>query len=123
VPAPASDAETACALIGTAIPQSTEDVKACLFGEVTEDPETHRPSKTIGLFDPTSQVPDLKHIDAVIFFSIYYESTPGDPNLVQVYRYCQPFFQPAHETEARKTAIERICRSYGQMTNVQVRPV
>ncbi len=39
VPAAKSDAETACALIGTAIPQSVDDVAACLFGSTTQRPQ------------------------------------------------------------------------------------
>ena len=123
VPASKSDAETACALIGTAIPQSVEDVEACLFGAPTEDPDTHKITKTIGLFDPASQVPDLKHIDTVIFFSIHYKSTADDPNRVQVHRSCRPFFQPGHETTSRKAAVDQVCRSYGQVTEVQVHPI
>ena len=123
VPAAKCDAETACAIIGTAIPQSVEDVKTCLFGTTTEDPETRQSIKTAGLFDPASQVPDIKHIDCVIFFSIYYVSAAADPDQVRVRRVCQPFFQPGHETPSRTAAVERVCTGYAKDSEVRVREV
>jgi hypothetical protein len=121
VPAAKGDAETACAMIGTAIPQSLDDVVACLFGSTTEDPETGQPVKTAGLFDAASQVPDLNHIDSVIFFSMYYESAGDDPSRVRVRRVCKAFLQPGHETTSRRAAVERVCTIYGNDSEVRVK--
>jgi hypothetical protein len=72
VPRATSNRELAAIAVGSINPKDVSDVRLALYGQERAEPTTGGSVREPGLFsDDTSEV-DLKHIDAVVFYSLRY---------------------------------------------------